>query len=197
VQVRSLLASSTIRAAVRDFGRSPGTLRRLRWWLHAPHSAERWFQVEFGFALQQHVTPDYVVGCEDEHKDLVFYPALPKNPVAAVIELKWFGSWWLGDKIRKQLRADVDKIGSYRTPALALAVWLFAKRARPQDPMYPWLDKQRLESVPDLDRHLREAQLEPDIQFRVDCPPQPGFSTFSLVAVGFYNGAAQSLRRRH
>jgi hypothetical protein len=74
---------STLRIATEKLLEEPHFKEKIEWWLHdTTHSAERWFQFEWAFQLQQVLKEwdgNLLVICEKERKDVVicFYMGPP------------------------------------------------------------------------------------------------------------------------
>ncbi len=178
-------------AATRRLVAHEGFAPRIAWWLQGGHATERWVQFEWAFCLQPEVTPDFAVLCEHGgHIDVTLVPALePTRPLrdegpAAGVELKWYGNWWLNDRIAS-VNDDKLKVGMLRVPAAAVLLLLHVDVAQPAR-HHGWIPR-GLPSWEEVYALLVSNVGEPHCHAEYvlnSCPP---FSTASLHALVYYN----------
>jgi hypothetical protein len=87
------ISGTVIEEATKKLVASPAFAEKLSWWLRSPHAAERWFQFEWAFCLQQTLGDGLAVLCELKWNDIACItlpaqrPKLWENPAATILEL--------------------------------------------------------------------------------------------------------------
>jgi len=164
-----------LKVAFEQFASNPGTLPKLKWWLTRAHSAERWFQFEYAFQLDECLAPSHRVICERKYVDIVVVPNTPSDKMlcelepTAKLELKVNGNWYVIGKTYPDIKADMAKATDKHkdTQSAMLAMWI---AARPKDckMLYKWIadqidDGTGRERMDDIEREM-EKECGPGIQ---------------------------------
>jgi hypothetical protein len=128
-----------LRLATEKLVKDPHFKKKIDWWLRdGTHSAERWFQFEWAFQLQQVLKErdgNLLVICEKERKDVVI--CSPENQEQVVIEIKWYGNWCIDEKYHLlKAENDIEKVAKYPRRAVALIFLLVVP------PYLDWLKEQ-------------------------------------------------------
>lgn len=162
------LDCAVLKEALRKLIDDPNSIRKIRWWLKAAPSAERWFQFEFALCLEQSCCDEYAVACEIDRADIVVYKlplvnlSLRENTPAFKMELKVNGNWYVSEDAfsggSNSIDADVKKVDSYPLPSMALALWIEAKPC-PDAREFQWIGEQVAAGYGKADMQEVEAKM--------------------------------------
>jgi len=155
-----ILSDDILKSAFHKFikrEKNEDVLKRYLWY---PHSAEKWFQLEFLYALDSFLPKYYHVAAEKNYTDLLIYQlsgidqnlydVVDKNEskaIQAIIELKFIGNWWLRDSIFKgngsiSIGKDIKKVDDLTDKPGVVLIFAIVAIPTSQNKMCQWINKQ-------------------------------------------------------
>lgn len=191
MEAKELISPPRLRGATFALAKDAPFADRLAWWLRGAHAAERWFQFEWAYRLQDEVTPDWSVVCEVQTVDVVVRPVRDDSaPPAAGVEIKWYGNWWVDDL--SMVRSDIDKIGNNQDVPCAAALFFLDVEPKPDVEWLAWLPTQRKRrGTMESPSTLVSRCIDQPADDRFDCPlaAHPAFDAGVLWCFVWYNKA--------
>ncbi len=185
-----------LRRATEATARAPQFEEKITWWLQGAHAAERWFQFEWAFQLQQALKSRYMVVCEKNWVDVVCIRPPFKLPfdIEAGLEIKFFGNWWVDEGLLDKAADDIQKVAKYPFPAAALIFLLVVK---PVASALKWVKEQidKGKGVNNeydfVQRLVQRARQPPHEKLYVPLRPSVQLSNGLLLVAVYYNSACR------